>query len=133
MIWSKQPARYLNRVRSISRRARTERGPTATSYTTSSAPIHDPNRAGFTTGLIDPTVAATAPPNTVYDTTPVTNGPLGTLALRRTLTNNSGNPLLTLRYRVTDISTLGNSAAANSAELGCWIRRSKPLPQPADP
>ncbi|MFL6208006.1 MAG: Ig-like domain repeat protein [Pyrinomonadaceae bacterium] len=55
--------------------------------------------------LIDPQAASTATPNRVRDFTPVTNGPSGTLTIRRKFTNNTGAPVTRLRFRVVDITT----------------------------
>jgi Bacterial Ig domain/Calx-beta domain len=57
--------------------------------------------------LIDPMVSSTVAPNRVRDTTPDpgNNSTLGTLASRRTFTNNTGAPITRLRFRVYDITT----------------------------
>ncbi len=60
--------------------------------------------------LIDPTRTASAAPNRIRNTTPVTNGAQGTLTIRRRYTNNTGTPIALLRFRVIDISTQGNAA-----------------------
>lgn len=64
--------------------------------------------------LLDPSVSSTSAPNRARTTTPVPNGALGTLALRRTFTNNSGAPIHRLRFRVIDIT---NSPTGNLADL----------------
>jgi glucose/arabinose dehydrogenase len=56
--------------------------------------------------LVDPTQPSTAPPNRVRDTTPVTNGPQGTLVIRRRFRNNTGAIVTALRFRVVDVTTL---------------------------
>lgn len=81
-----------------------QRGPTMTAYTTTSAPIG--HNGEFTIDIIDPLQAASAAPNRVRDFTPVTNGANGTLKIRRRFTNNTGLPVVALRYRVVDITTL---------------------------
>lgn len=81
-----------------------QRGPTTTSYTTSTAPIQ--KNAGFTVTVIDPLVGQNTVPNRLRDTTPVTNGATGTLKIRRRFTNNTGLPVVALRYRIVDITTL---------------------------
>jgi hypothetical protein len=53
---------------------------------------------------IDRTVALSSPPNRVRDFTPVPNGSLGTLSIRRRLTNLTPNPITRLRFRVIDIT-----------------------------
>jgi hypothetical protein len=57
--------------------------------------------------LIDPMVAQSSPPNRARDTTPdpANNSTLGTLASRRTFTNNTGAPITRLRFRIYDITT----------------------------
>jgi subtilisin-like proprotein convertase family protein len=81
-----------------------QRGPTATAYTTTAAPIQ--KNAGFVVTVIDPLVGQNTAPNRVRDTTPVTNGATGTLKIRRKFTNNTGLPVVALRYRIVDITTL---------------------------
>jgi hypothetical protein len=55
--------------------------------------------------LIDRNVAADAAPNQVFSATPVTNGPAGSVSLRRTLINTTGQPVNRLRFRITNIAT----------------------------
>jgi hypothetical protein len=81
-----------------------QRGPTMTAYTTTSAPIQ--HNGQFTATLIDGAQPSTAAPNRVRDFTPVTNGANGTLKIRRRFTNNTGLPVVALRYRVVSITTL---------------------------
>jgi hypothetical protein len=50
-------------------------------------------------------VANTVSPNRVRDFTPVTNGSLGTLAIRRHFTNNIGKSVTKLRFRIIDMTT----------------------------
>jgi uncharacterized repeat protein (TIGR01451 family) len=54
--------------------------------------------------FLDSTVSASLPPNRVRDFTPVPNGALGTLSIRRRFTNNTGASVTKLRFRVVDIS-----------------------------
>jgi hypothetical protein len=57
--------------------------------------------------LIDPAVAASVTPNRVRDTSAVgPNAAVGTLSIRRTITNNTGGNVTRLRFRVIDITTL---------------------------
>lgn len=56
------------------------------------------------TSLIDPSSPRLTPPNFVR----VGSGNSGTLAIRRHFTNNTGAPITRLRFRVTDITTLGS-------------------------
>jgi hypothetical protein len=67
----------------------------------------------FATALLDPTVGAAAPPNRSRDFTPdpANNSDFGTLLIRRTITNNTGQPVTRLRFRVINITTLGTPAA----------------------
>lgn len=95
----------LNGVASILGAPGPERGPTMTAYTTTSSPIVKSNSA-FSVTLIDLLQPAPAAPNRVRDFTPVTNGANGTLKIRRRFTNNTGLPVVALRYRVVDITTL---------------------------
>jgi hypothetical protein len=55
--------------------------------------------------LVDAQAAATAAPNRVRDFTPVTNGPSGTLIIRRKFTNKTGRSVSVLRFRIVDITT----------------------------
>lgn len=64
--------------------------------------------------LIDPPAGQTAPPNRVRDLTPVTNGTLGTLTIRRKFTNVTGMSITRLRFRIVDITTLGNIVAGQA-------------------
>jgi hypothetical protein len=52
-------------------------------------------------------VSQTVAPNRVRDTTPdpANNSALGTIASRRTFTNNTGAPITRLRFRIYDITT----------------------------
>ena len=61
--------------------------------------------------VIDPTVSGAAPPNRERFNTPEPNANLGTLHFRRTLKNNTGQPLTRLRFRVIDITTRGTCPA----------------------
>lgn len=87
-----------------------ERGPTATAYTTTISPII--HSGDIAVSLIDPLVNSVTAPNQVRDPTAVANGAAGTLKLRRRFTNNTGLPIVALRYRVIKIPTLTGGAAA---------------------
>jgi hypothetical protein len=52
--------------------------------------------------------AATTACARVRDMTAVTNGALGTLALRRKFTNTTGQPITRLRFRIVDVTTLNS-------------------------
>lgn len=69
--------------------------------------------------LIDPTASSTSPPNRVRDATPVTNGSLGTLTIRRRVTNTTGKFITRLRFRIVDITTFtgGAEPPAGTADL----------------
>ncbi|MGB8507517.1 MAG: hypothetical protein WCD76_03850 [Pyrinomonadaceae bacterium] len=97
----------LNGVQSMLGAPGPERGPTATAYTTTSAPIGK-NNTEFPSAVVDPQQPSTSAPNRVRSVTPVTNGSQGTLAIRRCFTNNTGQIVLALRYRIIDITTIGN-------------------------
>jgi hypothetical protein len=57
-----------------------------------------------------------APPNQVRDLTPVANGANGTVLLRRTLVNNTGQPITRLRFRLVNTSTL-NGPGGSTLDL----------------
>jgi hypothetical protein len=61
----------------------------------------------FLTTMLDPAVSSTSSPNRVRDLTSdlANNSTFGTLALRRTLTNNTGAPVTRLRFRIVNITT----------------------------
>jgi subtilisin-like proprotein convertase family protein len=93
-----------------------ERGPTMTAYTTTSAPIQ--KNAQMKAFLIDPMQTSSSAPNRVRDLTPVTNGALGTLKIRRRFTNSTGLPIVALRYRIVDITTLtGGTVPPGQADI----------------
>jgi hypothetical protein len=57
--------------------------------------------------MLDPLVSASAAPNRVRDTGAIgPNAALGTMSLRRTITNNTGTNITRLRFRIVDITTL---------------------------
>ncbi|MCA1618925.1 MAG: hypothetical protein LC795_06355 [Acidobacteria bacterium] len=80
--------------------------------------------SGFTTGLLDPAVGASQPPNRSRDFTsdPANNSDFGTLLIRRTLTNNTGLPVSRLRFRVIIITTLGSPASECGGALCADLR-----------
>lgn len=93
-----------------------ERAPSATAYTTSSAPIQ--KNAQMQASIIDPQQCAQCAPNRVRDLTAVTNGALGTLKIRRRFTNTTGLLVVALRYRIVDITTLtGGTVPSGQADL----------------
>ncbi|MEP6920954.1 MAG: hypothetical protein ABI967_07505 [bacterium] len=106
----------LNGVAAVLGAPGPERGPTATAYTTTSAPIQ--HNANMKASLIDVMQNASTAPNRVRDLTAVTNGALGTLKIRRRFTNTTGLVVVALRYRVVDITTLtGGTVPAGQADL----------------
>ncbi|MEP6636003.1 MAG: hypothetical protein ABJB97_04700, partial [Acidobacteriota bacterium] len=61
---------------------------------------------------VDPTVSSTAPPNRVRDVTDTgANRNFGTLIIRRRFTNNTGQIITRLRFRIIDITTLNSPGA----------------------
>ena len=80
--------------------------------------------SGFTTGLLDPSVGASQPPNRARDFTsdPANNSDFGTLLIRRTLTNNTGQPVSRLRFRVIIITTLGSPSSECGGALCADLR-----------
>ena len=97
-------AATLNGVASVLGAPGPQRGPTMTAYTTTSAPIE--HNAAMPATIIDPLQPAAVAPNRVRDFTPVANGANGTLKFRRRFTNNTGLPIVALRYRIVAITTL---------------------------
>lgn len=80
------------------------------------APIQ--RNAVIKSSLVDPTVAATAPPNRVRSGIIDPGGPnaFGTLSIQRKFTNTLGVPVTRLRFRVVDLTTI-NNRAPGSADL----------------
>jgi Bacterial Ig domain len=71
--------------------------------------LFSPRTVSLAVTLLDPAVAASVAPNRVRDTTAVgPNAAAGTLSIRRTITNNTTSNITTLRFRVTDITTLNS-------------------------
>jgi hypothetical protein len=69
--------------------------------------------------FIDPTCVGTSTDATtacarVRVSTPVTNGALGTLSIRRRWTNRTNSSVTSLRFRIVDITTLGNRGASDA-------------------
>ena len=58
--------------------------------------------------LLDPLQGPSHANNRMRDRTPVTNGALGTLSIRRTYTNNTGSNITRLRFRIVDLTTLNS-------------------------
>src|SRR5678815_1453193 len=68
---------------------------------------------GLVIGRLDSTVAEDAAPNRVRNTTPgnLQNSTFGTVIFRRRITNNVGQPITRLRFRIVDITTLPSIGA----------------------
>ncbi|MFL6331888.1 MAG: hypothetical protein ACJ754_00935 [Pyrinomonadaceae bacterium] len=81
----------------------------------SSSPIQ--SNALFAVNLLDPCVGSSSPPNRVRDFTPdaPNNSPFGTLDIRRTVTNATGQNVTRLRWRIIDLTTF--PAPAGIADL----------------
>lgn len=93
-----------------------QRGPVASAFTVSSSPIE--HNANMPATLVDPMQGSAVAPNRVRDLTPVANGANGTLKIRRRFTNNTGLPIVALRYRVVAITTLtGTPIPPGQADL----------------
>lgn len=71
--------------------------------------------AGIKATLIDPSVSASAPPNRERRPNFEPNANLGTLRIRRRFTNSTGASVTRLRFRVVDITTLGNENSCGGA------------------
>ena len=69
-------------------------------------------------GVLDPGVASTAAPNRVRNTTPVPNGALGTLITRSRVTNNTGFPITSLRWRLIDFTTTNSPFVSHTSTGG---------------
>lgn len=89
-----------------------------------SSPIAGVLSPGLVVSRFDSTVAEDAAPNRVRNTTP--GDPLtssfGTLTFRRRLTNNVGQPITRLRFRIVDITTfpsIGIGCTVEPAPAGC--------------
>jgi endonuclease G len=67
--------------------------------------------------LLDGSQPATSAPNRVRSFPPVTNGPLGTLAIRRSFLNSTGKNVNTLRFQIIDVTTLHSCPACVQADL----------------
>jgi hypothetical protein len=65
------------------------------------------NNNTINSALLDPSVGASQPPNRERRPNVEPNADLGTLLIRRTFTNNTGQPVTRLRFRVVNITTAG--------------------------
>jgi len=76
-----------------------------------SSPVQ--HNATVKASLIDPSVAATAPPNRVRSGRGGLPGSFGTLSIQRRFKNATGAPLTRLRFRVVDITTLSSPVTSS--------------------
>jgi hypothetical protein len=79
----------------------------------SSGPIQ--RNVEISSTLLDPFQASSTVPNRVRSTQVVTNGALGTLDIRRTITNNSTSNVTRLRFRIVNITSF--SSPSGTADL----------------
>jgi uncharacterized repeat protein (TIGR01451 family) len=84
----------------------------------------------FAVTLLDPCVSSSSPPNRARTLTsdPVNNSTFGTLEIRRTVTNMTGENVTRLRWRIVDITT--HPAPSGIADLRA--RTSTPVPVTVD-
>ncbi|HEY0172304.1 MAG TPA: lamin tail domain-containing protein [Pyrinomonadaceae bacterium] len=61
--------------------------------------------------LLDPAVGASSPPNRERRPNVEPNANLGVMLIRRTITNNTGQPIARLRFRVINTTTVGTPGA----------------------
>jgi hypothetical protein len=80
-----------------------------------SSPIN--RNSQFATLLLDSSTSSSSPPNRTRDYTSVANGVFGTMEIRRTFTNNTGQPVTRLRFRLVDFTTLVTPPVAGQADL----------------
>lgn len=77
------------------------------------SPLASTNK--FSTSLYDPSRTAAQSPNRCYDATDTNSGAVGSLFIRRNLTNVSA-PAAQLRFRVVDITTVGSPGSTNPGQ-----------------
>ncbi len=88
------------------------------------APVTGIQSPGLVVSRLDSTVPEDSSPNRVRNTTPgsLQNSTFGTVTFRRRVTNNLGQPITRLRFRVVDITTLpsiGTGCNVEPAPAGC--------------
>ena len=83
-----------------------------------SAPVTGILDPGLVISRLDTTVSEDAAPNRVRNTTPgsLQNSTFGTVTFRRRLTNNLGQPITRLRFRIVDITTLPSIGSGCNVE-----------------
>ncbi len=89
-----------------------------------SGPITGILNSGLVVSRLDSTVADDTAPNRVRNTTPGApqNSTFGTIAFRRRITNNIGQPITRLRFRIVDVTTLpsiGSGCNVEPAPASC--------------
>lgn len=81
-----------------------------------SSPIN--RNSQFSVELIEPQSPSSSAPNRVRDVTPILpNAPYGTLSIRRRFTNNTGQPVSRLRFRIVEVTTLTTPPVPGQADL----------------
>jgi hypothetical protein len=83
-----------------------------------SGPIAGILSPGIVVGRLDSTVTDDSAPNRVRNTTPgpPQNASFGTITFRRRITNNIGQPITRLRFRIADITTLPSIGSGCNVE-----------------
>jgi hypothetical protein len=83
-----------------------------------SAPITGIQDPGLVVSPLDSTMSEDVAPNRVRSTTPgsLQNSTFGTITFRRRITNNLGQPITRLRFRIVDITTLPSIGAGCNVE-----------------
>ena len=79
------------------------------------SPINRTAQFGY--ALLDSAVSPEAVPNRERNTTAVPNGDFGTLTLRRKFTNNTGEPLSRLRFRIVEVTTFPSPVGSGASDL----------------
>jgi len=75
-------------------------------------------------GLTAPSLAQSLSPNRERRLVPDTCSPLGTLLIRRSVTNNTGGPVSRLRFRVIDVTTVNSPNVGNGTQAVLHVRSS---------
>ena len=81
--------------------------------------------------LYNPSVPAAAAPNRERNATPEPNADFGTMLIRRTITNNTGQPISRLRFRIINITSFGTpGCSAGCADLRALTSADEPVGGP---
>ncbi len=83
------------------------------------------NNSTINISMLDPAASSAAVPNREKRTTVETNAALGSLLVRRRVTNNTGQPISRLRFRTTILTTRG-SCPAPCADLRLLTSQDEP-------